>query len=60
MANIIEAVYGGRVFCPTEPVTLEPNSHVRLSVEIAEDELRSFLDVAKSLELDGLPTGRSS
>jgi len=56
MRQTIEAIYDGAVFRPTVPVTLKPNTRVRVTVakedESAEPVL-SFLDVASSLDLDG-------
>ena len=53
MTRTIEAVYDGKVFLPSEPVSLRPNTLVRISVLTDGEELTPFLDVAQSLELDG-------
>ena len=53
MVRTIEAVYDGKVFLPSEPVSLKPNTHLRISVFTDEGEPASFLDVAQSLKLDG-------
>ncbi len=55
MTLMIEAVYDGKVFLPVEPITLEPNTRVKISVEANEGEPFSFLTVAQSLNLDGPP-----
>jgi len=58
MATIIEATYDGMVFRPTEPVTLEPNTAVRLTVEPLSPKSEppgSFLRTARSLNLEGPP-----
>ena len=56
MGQVIEAIYDGAVFRPTMPVTLKPNTRVRVTV--ARDAGTSapgisFLDTASSLNLDG-------
>lgn len=58
MIKTIEAIYDGAVLRPTEPLPLEPNTPVRITIETVEanaEELASFLDVAASLKLDGPP-----
>ena len=52
----IEATFDGTVFRPTEPVSLPPNTAVRLLVHSIAPKLgkpMSFLNTAKSLNLDG-------
>ena len=54
----LQLTFNGEVFVPDEPVPLAPNTRVRATIEAAEDEQRapkSFLDVAKSLNVDGPP-----
>ena len=56
MGQVIEAIYDGAVFRPTVPVTLKPNTRVRVTVardEGATAPRLSFLDTASSLNLDG-------
>ncbi len=56
MSKTLEATFDGDVFRPDEPVGLRPNTRVRLTVESTEaPELKpkSFLRVARSLELEG-------
>ena len=58
MVKTIEAVFDGKVFCPSSPFMLEPNTRVRITVETVEpatDQVASFLRTARSLELDGPP-----
>jgi predicted DNA-binding antitoxin AbrB/MazE fold protein len=58
MVETIEAIYDGKVLRPENPLTLEPNTRVRVTVEILEPathESASFLDTAQSLNLDGPP-----
>ena len=58
MANVIEATYDGRVFCPDEPLDIAPNTRVRIAIEAVTangEEPPSVLDVALSLNLDGPP-----
>jgi hypothetical protein len=46
------------VFHPKEPVSLEPNTSVRLTVELLKDSSKStasFLKTARSLNLEGPP-----
>jgi predicted DNA-binding antitoxin AbrB/MazE fold protein len=56
MRQVKEAIYDGAVFRPTVPVTLKPNTRVRVTV--ARDvgtsaPVISFLDTASSLNMDG-------
>ena len=56
MGQVIEAIYDGAVFRPTMPVTLKPNTRVRVTVTGDEGTTASgvsFLDTASSLNLDG-------
>lgn len=71
MATTIEAFFDGDVLRPTQPLTLEPNTIVRITIETitvaVENELpdtnepkptskrKSFLETARSLNLDGPP-----
>jgi len=58
MGVTIEAVFDGKVFRPARPVALEPNSHVRITIETKAPEAKgtsSFLKTARSLNLDGPP-----
>lgn len=58
MAETIEALYDGNVFYPDQPVKLQPNTRVTLSVEVAPAAPKkplSFLRTAQSLQLDGPP-----
>ncbi|HEX6649298.1 MAG TPA: antitoxin family protein [Pyrinomonadaceae bacterium] len=56
MSQILEAVFDGSVFRPDEPIQLEPNTRVRITVEpttASEPKSESFLRVARSLNLEG-------
>jgi predicted DNA-binding antitoxin AbrB/MazE fold protein len=56
MTRTVEAVFDGEVIRPDEPLDLEPNTRVRITVEDklkAEPKRRSFLRTARSLNLDG-------
>lgn len=58
MSRTVEAVFDGEVIRPDEPLDLEPNTRVRITVEdklTAEPKRRSFLRTARSLNLDGPP-----
>lgn len=58
MVQVVDAVYDGQVLRPSEPLKLEKNAHVRVTVESVEPmrvEGASFLDVAMSLDLAGPP-----
>jgi predicted DNA-binding antitoxin AbrB/MazE fold protein len=56
MTRTIEAVFDGKVFLPSEPVTLEPNTPVQIVINEkppVEKKSKSFLSVARSLRLQG-------
>ncbi|MFN0110586.1 MAG: antitoxin family protein [Blastocatellia bacterium] len=56
MTLTLEAVYDGTVLRPAQPLDLKPNTRLRITVETNEPETkanRSFLQTARSLELDG-------
>jgi len=58
MVRTIEAVFDGEVLRPENPLALEPNTRVRITIETVEsrtEEATSFLDVALSLNLEGPP-----
>jgi predicted DNA-binding antitoxin AbrB/MazE fold protein len=55
MATIVEATFDGSVFRPVEPVSLAPNTSVRLTIETLNPESASFLKTARSLHLEGPP-----
>ena len=58
MGKTLEALYDGSVLRPIEPLTLEPNTRVRIVIEIVPpttDTPLSFLRTARSLNLDGPP-----
>jgi predicted DNA-binding antitoxin AbrB/MazE fold protein len=56
MSQTLEAVFDGAVLRPLAALELEPNTRVRLTVEVlptTEKALTSFLRTARSLELTG-------
>ena len=56
MIKKIEAVYDGEVFRLEDPLELEPNTRVRITIETVPTQApktKSFLNVARSLNLDG-------
>lgn len=56
MAQTIEAVFDGKSFFPSAPILLKPNTRVKIIIESFpsdKDESASFLQTAKSLNLDG-------
>ena len=58
MSDTILATFDGKVFHPTQPVSLEPNTSVRLTVEpIAgvPQKPASFLQTAMAQRLEGPP-----
>jgi hypothetical protein len=60
MATTIEATFDGHVFHPAEPISLPPNTTVRLTVEPLSDQPVSFLRTARSLKLEGPPDWASN
>ena len=58
MSQTLEATFDGSVFRPDQPIELEPNTRVRITIEPAttsDKEPVSFLEVAESLNLEGPP-----
>jgi hypothetical protein len=58
MVRTIEAVFDGEVLRPETSLALEPNTRVRITIEAVEPgpgKAKSFLDTARSLNLDGPP-----
>ena len=56
MTRTMTATFDGEVLRPDEPVDLEPNTKVRITIETSEPEpekTMSFLDAAASLNLEG-------
>lgn len=56
MSQTLDAIFDGSVFRPNEPIELEPNTRVRITIEptpTSESEPQSFLQVARSLNLEG-------
>ena len=57
MSQIVEAVFDGSVLRPDEALDLEPNTRVRVTVEVLPPPAHpaSFLKTARSLRLSGPP-----
>lgn len=58
MTRTVEAIFDGEVLRLEEPLDLEPNTRVRVTVEekgATETKCKSFLRTARSLNLDGPP-----
>jgi hypothetical protein len=58
MSTTIEATFDGAVFRPSVPVSLAPNTHVRLTVQpipTTPANPSSFLRTARSMKLEGPP-----
>jgi predicted DNA-binding antitoxin AbrB/MazE fold protein len=56
MSRTIEAVFDGQVLRPQEPLALQPNTRVRITIEesvTANPNPKSFLQTARSLNLEG-------
>ena len=56
MSQTLDATFDGSVFRPDQPIELEPNTRVRITIEstpVSEQQPESFLRVARSLNLDG-------
>ena len=63
MSTTIEATFDGKVFRPTEPVPLSPNTPVRLTVETLPATTTpptSFVQTARALNLQGPPDWASN
>ena len=58
MSQTLDATFDGSVFRPDQPIELEPNTRVRITIEPSPSpgqNSQSFLRVARSLNLDGPP-----
>ena len=56
MTRTVTATFDGEVLRPDEPIGLEPNTKVRITIEASEPPAKktlSFLDTAASLNLEG-------
>jgi predicted DNA-binding antitoxin AbrB/MazE fold protein len=56
MSQTLDAIFDGNVFRPDQPIELEPNTRVRITIEptqTSEKNSESFLRVARSLNIDG-------
>ncbi|HEV7797532.1 MAG TPA: antitoxin family protein, partial [Pyrinomonadaceae bacterium] len=60
MTKTLEATYDGEVLRPDEPLELDANTRVKITIETQENRPgngMSFLDTARSLNLEGPPIG---
>ena len=58
MSKTIGAFFDGQVLRPEEPLNLQPNTRVRITIELPDvnkSKSASFLDTARKLDLDGPP-----
>ena len=56
MIKKIDAIFDGNVLWPAEPLDIEPNTRVKITVDVPETRARpsgSFLEIAQGLNLDG-------
>jgi predicted DNA-binding antitoxin AbrB/MazE fold protein len=55
MTRTVQAVFDGEVLRPQEPLDLEPQTRVQITIETIEplEQSQSFLDLAASLNLEG-------
>ena len=56
MTTTLDAIYDGEVLRLDEPIELEPNTRVRITIETSQPIIkkkRSFLQTARSLNLQG-------
>jgi len=56
MTQTVDAIFDGKVLLPDTELKLEPNTRVRVTVELLRPtpaEQQSFLDTARSLNLEG-------
>lgn len=58
MTQTLDAIFDGEVLRPETSLDLQPNTKVRLTVEVVEQKSenpKSFLETARSLKLQGSP-----
>lgn len=58
MSQTLDAIFDGEVLRPDQPIDLEPNTRVRVTIELADTSGKknlSFLKTARSLQLEGPP-----
>lgn len=55
MVTTIRATFDGKVLHPSEPLDLEPDTEVEITIRSADEERPSFHRVARSLKLKGPP-----
>ncbi len=54
--HIVDAIFDGKVLLPSTPLSLKPNTHVRITIETVKKKrgkTKSFLDVLESAKLKG-------
>ncbi len=54
--QIVDAIFDGKVFLPATPLSLKPNTRVRITIEPVKKKrgkTKSFLDVLESARLKG-------
>jgi hypothetical protein len=63
MTKTLEAIYDGEVLRPDEPLDIEPNTRIQITIETQDAQTKetpsrngkSFLETARSLNLEGPP-----
>lgn len=56
MIKTLDAIFDGEVIRPDEPVGLEPNTRVRITIKTIEEpkkKVHSFLQTARAINLKG-------
>ena len=60
MSTTIDAIFDGEVFRPIGPISLPPDTTVRLTIETIIGEPYSFFRLARTLNLEGPPDWASN
>ena len=58
MTTVTFATFDGEVLRPEEPIAIQPNTRVKLTIEtevVADAPAASFLKTARALKVDGPP-----
>lgn len=58
VTKTFEAIYDGKVLRPTQPLELEPNTSVRLTIKVQKAKRakkKSFLEVIEALAVEAPP-----
>lgn len=56
MVKTLQAIFDGEVLRPDEPLNIEPNTRVSITIETKESHTRKpyvFLETARSMKLEG-------